>query len=183
MLRPGAVRNLLIAYAVLVLLAAAPAGGKPPRGGVLKTFYAAIHYPDGATLRGFGERITKTLVKRDRTRAETDIASDVDDIVYRVRTLLAMYPSNFRFTVNLHATPEGLARSYREAGETGIPPIAFYVHRSRTIHVGLKGLDGGVLAHEIAHAVISAYFDTPPPSRVQEILARYVDKHLWDENN
>ena len=39
----------------------------------------------------------------------------------------------------------------------------------------------GVLAHEVAHAIINQYFAVPPPSKVQEILSQYVDKHLWGD--
>jgi hypothetical protein len=32
----------------------------------------------------------------------------------------------------------------------------------------------------MAHAVINFYFKVPPPAKMQEILAQYVDLHVWD---
>jgi hypothetical protein len=63
----------------------------------------------------------------------------------------------------------------------GAVPVAFYSHGSRTIVISIDDITDRILAHEIAHAVICAYFLPPPPVRMQEILAQYVDKHLWDD--
>jgi hypothetical protein len=38
----------------------------------------------------------------------------------------------------------------------------------------------GILAHEIAHSIIDNYLLILPPKATAEILARYVDEHLFD---
>jgi hypothetical protein len=38
----------------------------------------------------------------------------------------------------------------------------------------------GILAHEMAHAIIDQFLTVRPPSATAEILARYVDGHLFD---
>ena len=63
---------------------------------------------------------------------------------------------------------------------TGAAPIAFYSHGPRSIVVAVDSVTDHILAHEIAHAVINAYFVIPPPARMQEILAQYMDKHYTD---
>jgi hypothetical protein len=35
-----------------------------------------------------------------------------------------------------------------------------------------------MLGHEIAHAIISSFFIVPPPEKIQEVLAGYVDYSL-----
>ena len=62
----------------------------------------------------------------------------------------------------------------------GTPPVAFYSHGMAGIYLTTERLNAGILAHEIAHAVINAYFVTPPPAKMQEILSQYVDRHLND---
>lgn len=108
----------------------------------------------------------------------------MDNIVERVSRLLDMYPSDLHFNIALYPKDKDIERAFLSMGglrtyETA--PIAFYSHKRRTIYISLEKLTAGVLAHEIAHAIINVYFDTPPPERMQEILAQYVDRHLWEE--
>ena len=105
----------------------------------------------------------------------------VDKIVETVSFLLGMHPLKLHFTISLYKTQTEVAAAYRALGMLGAAPVAFYSHRSRTIVVSIDDITDRILAHEIAHAVICAYFVTPPPVRMQEILAQYVDKNLWDE--
>jgi hypothetical protein len=44
--------------------------------------------------------------------------------------------------------------------------------------VSVADLHEGMLAHEMAHAIIDHFFAVRPPSSTAEILARYVGKHL-----
>ena len=92
----------------------------------------------------------------------------VDGIIERVISILDMLPDNFRIDIYLHPTYA-----------TG--QIAFYDNKTKSITVYADKVTDGVLAHEIAHAVINAYFDIPPPKKIQEILAQYVDRHLWSD--
>jgi hypothetical protein len=80
-----------------------------------------------------------------------------------------MRPKNFKVKIYL-------------AGELlGPNRVAYYQYRTKEIHVSVHLVTDGVLAHEIAHAVIDRYFATPPSSKVQEILTQYVDRHLWSD--
>ncbi|MHB8910046.1 MAG: hypothetical protein ACYDAA_14335, partial [Syntrophales bacterium] len=104
----------------------------------------------------------------------------VDKIVETVSALLDMHPLKLHFTISLCKTHAEVATAYKALGMQGAVPVAFYSHGSRTIAVSIDDITDRILAHEIAHAVICAYFVVPPPVRMQEILAQYVDKHLWD---
>jgi hypothetical protein len=104
----------------------------------------------------------------------------VDKIVETVSSLLDMHPLELHFTISLYRTQGEVAAAYKALGMLSAAPVAFYSHGSRTIVVSIDDITDRILAHEIAHAVICAYFGLPPPVRMQEILAQYVDKHLWD---
>ncbi|MFQ5586264.1 MAG: hypothetical protein ACE5GF_05510 [Thermodesulfobacteriota bacterium] len=147
-----------------------------------KTQQATIHYNGAAELYTF----TQKIGGRGRRgiayeRNPTSTSNRIDRIVYRVKLLLDMHPVNFHFDIYLYPTYSALKEVYRGMGMMGKVPIAFYSHRSRSIYVSLEMLNEGVFAHEVAHAVINRYFATPPPARMQEILAQYVDRHLWEE--
>ncbi len=79
-----------------------------------------------------------------------------------------MFPDNFFIDIYLHPAYEG-----------GL--IAFYNHKTESVTVYADRVTDGVLAHEIAHAVINSYFDVPPPEKIQEILTHYVDRYLWSD--
>jgi len=56
---------------------------------------------------------------------------------------------------------------------------ACYVYEQNTICINNDDVHEGVLAHEMAHAIIDHYLTVRPPRATAEILARYVDKHLY----
>ncbi len=125
--------------------------------------------------RGFG-----SLMQNPR-RNPLLTRSRVDGLVDIVLKLLDMRTVSPRFTIRVYQYQADLEQAYRQTGMTGPVPAAFYTHHSKTIFVSLEKLSAGILAHEIAHAVISTYFSPPPPVRIQEVLAQYVDDHLDDE--
>lgn len=175
-------RNLLApGLLAAVLLLSRPAFGQGPQN-TLQTMYSTISYPDGDGLLDLGRRINKDSygLVRDREKAAGMVREDVDRIVFRVKALLDMHPPDFRFDVVVFRTYGELKEAYRGLGMTGKAPVAFYRQKSHTIYLSLDKLTAGILAHEVAHAVINAFFAAPPPAQVQEILAQYVDRHLWD---
>ncbi|MEK6532141.1 MAG: hypothetical protein AABZ23_06595 [Deltaproteobacteria bacterium] len=109
------------------------------------------------------------------------LKDNVDDIVDRVKRLLDINPKDFRFTIYIFNSYAGLENAYLEHGMLGVAPIAFYSHNSRAIYLTIERLNPGVFAHEVAHALINVYFAVPPPADMQEVLAQYVDRNLWDE--
>lgn len=159
------------------------AAGEDKKEKAYQTQYSDIFYLHEDDLYDFGKKIggANSFLNRDNEKALGLVRENVDRIVYRVKTLLDMYPPNFHFNIRLYASYKELKDAYRETGKTGAAPIAFYSHKSATIYLSTEKLTDGVFAHEVAHAVVNYYFDSPPPAQMQEILAQYVDKHLWDQ--
>ena len=158
-------RNRLFAFFPLLVLfslfQAAPCVAEQQ----IETKFAVLRYPNDQALSQFCWRITG---QRVLTGGEGLVKNRVDELVQRVEEILEMYPGNFRFTILL---VNGNAEM----------PVAQYSHGTRTVAVAVDRATDGVLAHEIAHAVICVYFPVPPPERAQEILAQYVDKHLYED--
>lgn len=146
---------------------------------MLETFYTSVYYQEHEDILEFAGRISRGPYAP--RRESTELKQDIDKIIYRVKTLLDMYPQNMRFSVRIYKDPLGVRERYAEHSKKGKAPIAFYSHQTKTIYCALPNLSGGIFAHEVAHAVINFYFPVTPPSQMQEILAQYVDKHLWDE--
>jgi len=133
---------------------------------VLKTRYTSLHYGEDKVLSDFAWRISG---QRLNPHADGSVIGNaVDRIAERVQALLDMFPDQFRVDIFIHP-------AYEE-GHT-----ASYSHPQKEIRVYADRVTDGILAHEIAHAVINAYFTVSPPEKVQEILAQYVDQHLWSD--
>jgi hypothetical protein len=174
---PGLVLAPFIAL-ISILLVSIPPGSAQEAG--LETRYAVVLFDDDADLFEFGRKLggPGSFASRNNPNLRNHVKESVDRIVFRVKALLDMHPEPMKFTIVLHPTEKGLKDAYKALGAIADPPIAFYSHKSRTIHMGLQEATDGVFAHEVAHAVINFYFKVPPPAQVQEILAQYVDKHL-----
>lgn len=132
-----------------------------------ETKYATIRFGEEAHLSDFlwritGNRASGGQVVRDYAR------NRVDELVERVEALLDMYPDTFHFSIEI-------------AAKASQGPPAEYSHERRCVYASTATVTDGILAHEIAHAVINAQFRVPPPEKAQEILARYVDQNLWSE--
>ena len=71
--------------------------------------------------------------------------------------------------------------SSRSAYGDQTPPKAWYIYELNTIYVNVDDLHEGILAHEMAHSIIDNYLFVRPPEPTAEILARYVDSHLFTD--
>ena len=146
-----------------------------------ETNCCTIKYQDDEHLRNFTFRIGGfkfTSAGLDDNPANVKIK--IDEVMGKVQSILDMHPTNVHISILLYPDHNSLERIFRQFTSTGHTPIAFYSHKTKTIYVDISSVTDGVLGHEIAHAVINFYFITPPPAKMQEILAQYVDLHLWD---
>jgi hypothetical protein len=141
----------------------------------------SIKYQDDEHLRNFTFRIGGFKFTSDGLDDNpANVKIKVDEVMGKVQSILDMHPSDLHISILLYPDHNTLDHIFRQLSSTGSTPIAFYSHKTKTIYVDISSVTSGVLGHEIAHAVINFYFVTPPPAKMQEILAQYVDLHLWD---
>jgi hypothetical protein len=178
----GAVR-VLMAAALFLPLFLPPALPAQESSKTYETRYAAISYAEIKELHTFTRNIGSGLSFLWENPEQNPLLTktQVDKIVETICSLLDMYPPNLRFGITLYWTQAEVTAAYRAQGMSGAAPIAFYSHRTKKIAVAIDSINDNILAHEIAHAVVSAYFVMPPPARMQEILAQYMDKHFRDK--
>jgi hypothetical protein len=125
-----------------------------------------VHYSDDKALGNFLWRITG---RRFTFTDDTALArTRIDALIERTQQVLDMYPDKLRVRIELYP-------AYSEGN------IAKYDHKRRTIVVYADKVTDGVFAHEAAHAIICNYFSPPPPEKMQEIIAQYVDRNLWND--
>ena len=170
---------------VMQILAAGPASDLFAEE-LTKTYgtqYSTIYYSDDKYFYDFTRKIGSglQLFSEGQEKNPALAKNRIDRIVEQVQKLLEMYPPEFHFKIYIYPSYKELKLIYLGMGNLGKSPIAFYNHKAKAVYVSLVDITDGVLAHEIAHAVINSSFAVPPPARMQEILAQYVDRHLWSK--
>jgi hypothetical protein len=133
-------------------------------------------YLNTFTMRIGGFRFTSKGLDND----PLNVRYRVDEIMEKVQAVLDMHPTDLHITILLYPDHPSVERIFRQFTLTGDVPLAFYSNKTKSIYVNVDSITDGVLAHEMAHAVINFYFKVPPPAKMQEILAQYVDLHIWD---
>jgi hypothetical protein len=88
-----------------------------------------------------------------------------------------------KIRIKLHQNQKELSKTI--AGITGnaTDAPAFYWQKTKTIHLQTEKLSIGILAHEMAHAVVDDFFVIQPPPKIKELLSQFVDREISTENS
>jgi hypothetical protein len=156
---------------------------------ILDTKYTAIHYHSIKDLKKFNNNIDfsystmglKWLFKnKSPNDIENEIKQKVDALYEKVQEILDMRKSMEKVTIYVSYDKQELRSLYQKIYKAPCHLRAWYVYESNTVYVNADDIHEGILAHEIAHSVIDNYLLICPPKATAEILARYVDDHLFD---
>ena len=155
---------------------------------IYETNCCTIQYVDEEHLKRFALRIGAIkYTGKGMDDNPSNIRTRVNEIMKKVQTSLGLYTSDLFVSIILYPDYNSLAKVFKQYTHKGSvntftdsSPLAFYSHNTKSIHVDVSSITDGVLAHEMAHGVLNFYFKTPPPAKMQKILAQYVDLHLWD---
>ncbi len=151
----------------------------------IESQYTTIIYEEEELLREFNKEVYLGRFfffkkKRKNVDLTDEVKNNVDKIVERVKNVLSMYPKKLKFKIVLLSSDKDVQRTFKMAYGRNVDFIAFYSPREKTIYVSVDDMRLGVLAHEISHAVIDHYFVVPPPLKIHELLAQYVETHYRD---
>ncbi|WP_299981139.1 hypothetical protein [Desulfobacula sp.] len=110
------------------------------------------------------------------------IAKQIDALFGRTQEILEMQGFTNKIIIKIFKNKQQLNHAFFELYKKECNARAWYVHEKLTVYIQLDDLHEGMLAHEFAHAIIDHYMIIPPPGKAAEILARYVDTHLYINN-
>jgi hypothetical protein len=160
----------------------------------LETRYTVIRYQSVEDLEKFNRKIDYSpgqlgfmqMFSRSSSKDLTgEITKKVDAVYERVQNILGMRKKIKKITINIYSSDKQFHAVHLKHKDTAFRNFntstklrAWYIHKNNTIYVNSSDLHAGMLAHEIAHAVIDHYLLVRPPRATAEILARYVDSHL-----
>lgn len=112
---------------------------------------------------------------------EKELIRKVDLLFEKVQSILDMRKRMRKVRVRLFSNSDQLKKAYRKIFGKSCHVRGWYVYDFNTVFLSVRDVHEGMLAHELGHAIIDHYLTVRPPRATAEILAKYVDKHLFDE--
>lgn len=155
--------------------------------GVHHSRFASIHYQETGQLERFAEKIqpgaltvslNRIFMSGSKPAPEIKAGRYVDQLLQRVQSVLEMPKPDMRVQIRIFRDQEELSEAFERIAQQRIRSPAFYWRENNTIYVHLEKLSIGILAHEMAHAVIAHYFIISPPEKIAELLCQYVDREV-----
>ncbi len=176
-------RCLLASLVAAAVLFTGGAGWCESGWTVLETKYVKIKYKSRDSLKEFIDNIdygpgSGLFSSVDAQDLEGAARKRVDALFQRVQEILDMRKRIARPTIWVHPDEEDMARKFSSQSSRPMRIRAWYVYETNSVHINAEDIHEGILAHELAHAVIDNFLEVRPPSATAEILARYVDEHL-----
>ncbi|MCG8685311.1 MAG: hypothetical protein MI892_10575 [Desulfobacterales bacterium] len=153
----------------------------------INTRYLMIQYQSRGDLERFDRGIEPVKhvagflgFKSSEGPKTNSLSEKLDLLVKKVQLILDMQKP-IMVNLRIYPGPKELKIAYFKLYKKQNQPRAWYLYETNTIYMNAQDVSSGMLAHEIAHAVIDHYLEARPPRATAEILARYVDAHLNDE--
>lgn len=153
----------------------------------------SIIYSNPEQLKIFIDKISPGAQNKTITRILASGSNDkgveeyLDQVLRHVQIILDMPVSGMKLKVKLYNDPDEVALLYKQQISKGTAiahqtarPLAFYWKKDNTIHIQVQQVHLGMLAHEMAHAIMFHFFIPPPPLKIQEMLAIYVDREIYN---
>jgi len=156
---------------------------------ILETKYTFIHYQSLKDLKKFDKKVDyspeewgiKRLFSSSDSHDMIDkLKKKVDALYERVQEILDMRKKMKKVTINIYYNKKQLHAAYQEIYKKPRKIRAWYIYEYNAIYISVDDLHEGMLAHEMAHSIIDHYLTVRPPAATAEILARYVDSHLFE---
>ena len=140
----------------------------------MERFNRAIRFDGRSSLAGiFSSPSTESV--------EQELIRKVDQLFEKVQQILDMRKEMRKVRIRVFSDSSQLHEACTKIFKTKCTVRGWYVYEFNTVFLNVADVHEGMLAHELGHAIIDHYFGARPPRATAEILAKYVDKHLFDE--
>ncbi|MBP6993606.1 MAG: hypothetical protein KBC90_18980 [Spirochaetes bacterium] len=150
----------------------------------MKSRYFTIQSEEGANLDRLEAAVTVPPVLRAIIRTgiqEVDgkgFPSQADLTFLAVSEILGMRIKSFQSSIKIAKDGDGLERVAQRLFGRRIRTGGFYVVALDSLYMDAQNASLYIFGHELAHAVIVKYFVVPPPEKIQEVLAGFVEYEM-----
>ena len=150
----------------------------------IKSRYFTIYVKNGVDIERLAMKVTvpasvKAILHSSTAGFQVGSLGDQLDLLYlAVDEILEVRLKQFQSSVKVCRDPVCLSDVAEKLFGRGIKSGGFYVVGLDTLYIDSEDVSLHILGHELAHAVLTKYFVVPPPERIQEVLAGYVEYQL-----
>jgi hypothetical protein len=154
----------------------------------IETRYTIIMFKSAKDLKNFDKKIDYSPSKARSSRLKKSSDSNdpfnrlrlkVDAVFERAQEILEMQGNVKSVVIRIYPDKKSLGDICFKITGRKCRIRSWYIFNNRTIYANARDTHEGILAHEMAHHIIDHYMNVRPPKATAEILARYVDKHLF----
>jgi len=144
----------------------------------LETRYGPILYDTNEQIIDYGRSIRPLLSPAYRYALPLDVIVSRHEYLFEtVADKLDIKLNGLKISVRLVTSLEELRDKYKRLVPDGNMSVtAFYGHADKTIWYAVESLNRELVLHETAHAVLHHYFIQSIPAKVDEIIARTVER-------
>jgi len=176
---------VLFLFFISIRLSYAAGDGFTPEGKI-ESKYFTIFYTSGVSLPEVNRRLGLSVsdnflsgvTAEKKISAEAQLALGMDYLFEQVCDALDMRLYSFRGVIKLCRDYAQLNMIYKDFFKKNLGTRSFYVYSLNSIYTSADNFKLGIVAHEMAHVIISHYFPVLPSAKVQEVLAMYVEYQL-----
>ena len=155
----------------------------------IETRYTIIRYQSLDDLKDFNKNVDyrpgewgfARLFPSKGSNMSANLIKKVDALHLKVEQILDMRKKMKKVNINIYHNKKQLQAAYYKIYGSSCKFRAWYIFEYNTIYINADDVNERLLAHEIAHHVVDNYLLFRPPRSAAEILAVYVDEHLYDE--
>ena len=125
------------------------------------------------------DRILAGMPSGKRASGPDELPELLDSLFLRVSDILGIHLYNLQVNIKICRNLARLKEIYNKLFNSSLGDrLSFYVYDLNTIYVSEEGFRREIVGPEMAHAIICHYFVVPPPVKIQEVLAMYVEYNL-----
>jgi len=150
----------------------------------IKSDYFNIHIESGVSLDRLSMKLIiprsiKMIIKQPiASYQKNQLDGKIDLLLLAVSEIMDIGVSNFNCMIKICRDGDSLSRVGQKIYGRNIKVGGFYVAETNTLYVDAESVSIHILGHELSHAIQAHYFVVPPPPKIQEVLAGYVEFQL-----
>lgn len=116
-----------------------------------------------------------SLTSKPSSNPNVVLAQNIDSIFEEACDTLGFQLPDYHGKIKFVRNQETLNRIFNRMFNDNYHERAFYYHDHNTVYISAEDATLGMFGHEVSHAAMSHYFVVPPPPKIQEVLAGYVE--------
>jgi len=151
----------------------------------LASRHAIVAYQRPADLVLFNRQIRfgpePAMVDGNAEAVAAGVAEKMDALFQRAQQILDMRGKIDKVIIRLYPDRQALNQAYYSLFRAQCTFRAWYLYEKKTVYLNVTDVHAGMVAHEMGHHIIDHYFKIRPPAATAEILARYIDAHLFEK--